>query len=93
LSTQYAILVLLIVHAASIAALFAHRRRAASIAREIARPLGTILRNVEAAERLLRDPRTSAATFAHLLSDIKRDNLRAAAIARRWLDAARGSRD
>lgn len=93
MSTQYAIVALLIVHAASIVALFAHRRCAASIAREIAQPLSTILTNVEAAERLLRDPGTSAATFADLLSDIKRDNLRAAAIARRWLEAARDSGD
>lgn len=93
MSTQYAIFAVLIVHAASIVALLLHRRRAASIAREIAQPLSTILKNVEAAELLLHDPKTSARKFASLLSDIKRDNLRATAITRRWLDAARDHGD
>lgn len=51
----------------------------ASIAHEIAQPLGAILNNVETAELILKQRRnaTDAETLAPILADIKRDDMRA----------------
>jgi signal transduction histidine kinase len=55
----------------------------ASIAHEVTQPLSAILSNVETAELLLRQPQPNFATISEILSDIKRDDLRANEIVRR----------
>ncbi|MGE5413488.1 MAG: ABC transporter substrate binding protein [Syntrophomonadaceae bacterium] len=56
---------------------------AASISHEINQPLGAILANAETAELLLQSDATSAEELRQILSDIRRDDVRASEVMRR----------
>jgi signal transduction histidine kinase len=53
---------------------------------ELGQPLGTILRNTESAELLLRKPEHDPAELLTVVEEIRRDNLRASAIISRMRD-------
>ncbi len=55
----------------------------ASIAHEVNQPLGAILSNTDAAEMLLEQPAPSLGEVRQILSDIRRDDLRASAVIKR----------
>lgn len=69
-----------LVHASRLAVL---SELTASIAHEINQPLGAILSNAEAAELLLEDPSPSLDEVRRILSDIRKDDLRAGEVIRR----------
>ncbi|MFN5770161.1 MAG: ATP-binding protein [Pirellulaceae bacterium] len=69
-----------LVHASRLAVL---SELTASIAHEINQPLGAILSNAEAAELLLEDPSPSLDEVRRILSDIRKDDLRASEVIRR----------
>jgi signal transduction histidine kinase len=56
---------------------------AASVAHEVAQPMSAILSNVETAQVLLRQPEPDLPMVLEILSDIRKDDLRADAIVRR----------
>lgn len=55
----------------------------ASVAHELNQPLGAILSNTEAAERLISEGKASSELLLEILSDIRRDDQRAGEIIRR----------
>jgi signal transduction histidine kinase len=56
----------------------------AAIAHEINQPLGAILSNADAAEMILKSGADTQGELRHILSDIRRDDLRASEVIRRW---------
>jgi signal transduction histidine kinase len=56
----------------------------AAIAHEINQPLGAILSNADAAEMILKSGADPKGELHHILSDIRRDDLRASEVIRRW---------